>query len=312
MEERIYWAHLASMEGVGGAVLDELIRRFGSIKRAMEAPLHEVSEIPGLDERTAEAICRALQSVELTNAKIEELTGRDIRVITKLDPDYPPRFHLGGNTPPVLYLYGNLTVEDDFCVAIIGSRDCSVVSARRAREYAQYFAKSGITVVTGYAAGVDMNAHLGAIEAGGRTIIIPGCGMDLFDIAPLREVGIEVFSDLKKHAVVISEQPPTADWSPQGSQARNRLVAVQARAVVVIEARLHSSTLDTVNRAQTLGRPIFAQVFAAVSERVMGNEKLLKAGASPLQDQSDLDIITNIIKVGTPVNPGTKFLDTRR
>jgi DNA processing protein len=312
MEETIYWAHLASIEGLGGAVFDQLVRRFGSIKRAMQAPLHEVQEIPGLSERTAEAICRAFQSVDVTEAKLEELIGKGVRAITKLDTDYPSRLQLAPNPPPVLYQVGNLILEDDFSVAIIGSRDSSSVSEKRARDYGQHFAKAGVTVVTGYAPGVDMQAHLGAIEAGGRTIIIPGCGVDCLDISPLNEVGIFELGDIAKHGVLITEQPPTSEWSPQGSQARNRLVAVQSRAVIVIEARLHSSTLNTVERAQNLGRPIFAQVFATISERVMGNEKLLNSGAAAIQSLDDLNAIIEIIKVGSPIKPTKQFLDTRR
>jgi len=101
MEDVVYWAHLASIEGVGGAIVDQLLKRFGSIKRALEAPLNEVQEIPGLDERTAEAICRA-------NQKITEIAKRGVRVITKLDSDYPSRLREAANPPPLIYQIGGL------------------------------------------------------------------------------------------------------------------------------------------------------------------------------------------------------------
>ena len=305
MEDVVYWAHLASVEGVGGAIFDQLLKRFGSIKRAMEAPLDQVQEIPGLDERTAEAICRAHQTLEVTRAKITEIAKRGVRVITKLDSDYPSRLREAANPPPLVYQIGAFRPQDERAVAIIGSRECSEVSGKRAREYARSFVKFGLTVVTGYAFGVDINAHLGALEAGGRTVIIPGCGVNIFDFEPLKPVNISSFDDLVKQAVVITEQPPDADWSARSSLARNRLVAAFARAVLVIESRLHSSTLDTVSRAQALGRPVFAQSFGTISERVMGNEKLLKEGAGMVQNEEDLRQIVDLVR-GQARNKGQK------
>lgn len=296
MEEMIYWAHLATVEGVGGAIFDQLLKRFGSIKRALQAPLDEVLDIPGLDARTAEAICRAQQTLEATRAKVKELVQRGVHVVTKLDADYPPRLREAANPPPLLYLVGELRAQDESCVAIIGSRECSDVSAKRAREYAKILAKFGISVVSGYAFGVDINAHKGALEKGGRTVIIPGCGVNVFDFEPLKPLNLASFDELVKQAVVISEQPPDEDWSARSALARNRLVAAQARAVLVIEARLHSSTLDTVSRAKNLGRPIFAQRFAAISEKVMGNEMLLREGAGVIQNADDLGKIVNVVK----------------
>lgn len=296
IDERVHWAHLAAVEGVGSAIFDQLQKRFGSIRRAMEAPLDEVLDIPGLDERTAEAVCRARQTLDATRAKIEEITKQGVRVITKMDSDYPPRFRQAVNPPPLLYQIGEWRPQDDRAVAVIGSRDCSDISAKRAREYAQFFAASGLTVVSGYASGVDTSGHIGALEGGGRTVIIPGCGVEVFDLDPLKPVGVTSRQELAKHAVIITEQPPDADWSARASLARNRLVAAQASAVLVIEARLHSSTLDTVSRAQKLGRPIFTQVFATVTERVMGNEMLRKEGAGEIHDANDLQKIVDLVK----------------
>ncbi len=296
MDEVIYWAHLASVEGVGGAIFEQLQKRFGSIKRALEAQLDEVLEIPGLDERTAEAICRARHTLESTQKKIEDITRRGVRLITKMDADYPPRFLQAVNPPPLIYQIGERRPEDDAAVAIIGSRECSEVSARRAREYAKVFAEAGLCVVSGYAFGVDIHGHIGALEGGGRTIIIPGCGVNLFTVDPLKPSGITSLEELVKHAVVITEQSPDADWSARSSLARNRLVAAQAQAVLVIEARLHSSTLDTVSRARKLGRPVFTQVFASVTEKVMGNEILRKEGAGEINDAGDLDKIIAAVR----------------
>lgn len=296
MEETVYWAHLAATEGVGGALFDELLKRFGSIKRALESPVDQIREIPQMDAPTAEALCRAGQTLAATQVKLAALSRLGMRVMTKLDNHYPAFLRQAVNPPPVIYLVGDWQPADDLSVALIGSRECTVTSSRRAREYAQHLARQGLTVISGYAEGVDISAHLGALEAGGRTIIIPGCGADHFDFSPLQRVGISTFRELAERAVWLSEQPPGADWSSQGSLARNRLVAAGARAVLVIEARLPSSTLDTVARAQALGKPIFTQVFGTITQRVMGNEKLRKEGAGAVQSNEDLDALVQLLR----------------
>jgi DNA processing protein len=296
MEEVVYWAHLAAIEGVGDAIFDPLLKRFGSIKRAMEASREEVLEIPGFDERTAEAVGQASQTIGATEAKLLELSQQGVRVLTKMDADFPQRFREAVNPPPIVYQIGQMQPKDQPAVAIIGSRECSEVSAKRALEYGAYLAKHNIAVVSGYAFGVDINGHIGAIEGGGRTIIVPGCGVNVFNLDPLKPVGISTFEELGKNGVVVTEEPPEEDWSARSSLARNRLVAAYASALLVIEARLHSSTLDTVEKGQKLGRPIFSQSFGTISERVMGNEKLRKEGAGMIDNAQSLDKIIEAIK----------------
>ncbi len=312
MEETAYWAHLAAIEGIGGAIFDQLQKRFGSIKRAFEAPLDEVLDIPGLDARSAEAICRAGQTLKATEEKLKELAGRGVKVITKMESEYPPRLREAVNPPPVIYQMGKLQPDDNKAVAIIGSRECSEVSAKRSRDYAKYFAEKGIAVVSGYAVGVDINAHIGTIEGGGRTVIIPGCGVDMLDIEPFDVIDIHSREKLLDSAVVISEQPPDGEWTARASLARNRLVAAHASVVIVMEARLHSSTLDTVSRAQKLGRPVFVQNFGTISERVMGNEKLHKEGVVMIQDAGDLDEIVKIIEGSDTTGKSKKRVDDLR
>ncbi|RJP77665.1 MAG: hypothetical protein C4524_08050 [Candidatus Zixiibacteriota bacterium] len=289
MDETVYWAHLAAVEGVGGALIDELIKRFGSLKRAMEAPLDQVKEIPNLDARTAEAVCRAAHTLPATRAKMAALAKLGLRVVIRLDNAYPPRLRQAFNPPPVIYLAGEFQPGDRRTVAIIGSRQCSDISARRAREYAAELARAGLTVVSGYAPGVDEAAHRGTLEAGGRTIVVPGCGAERFDFTPLADQGVASFADLAGRGVWLSEQPPEAGWSGQGSLARNRLVAALAGVLLVIEAQTHSSTLNTVERGIALGRPVFVQDFATLTQRVMGNEALKREGAGIIRTAADLD-----------------------
>ncbi len=312
MDETSYWAHLAAIEGTGAALFDALLQRFGSIKRALEAPLNQLEEIPRLDGRTREALARARQTLPATQAKIAALARLGIQVKTMLDNSYPAFLRMAPSFPPVIYQAGELQSGDEQTVALIGSRDCTQATVKRAKEYAGFFAQQGLTVISGYAEGVDLSAHLGALQAGGRTIIIPGCGTDHFDFTPLQPLGIGKFSDLAQRGIWISEQPPEADWSSQGSLARNRLVAAGARVILILEARLQSSTLDTVTRARALGKPIFVQSFSTISQRVMGNEKLRREGAELIQEKKDLDRIVDHVKGSVPKGKKLASDDPRR
>lgn len=296
MEEAFYWAHLASLAELTPDAFDLLLQYFGSITGAFRATPGEISAIPGLKDSAIAVLNRARETLESSVKGFLHLRAQGCRFISRLDEDYPPRF-LDADPPPlVIYQFGEMQEQDSHSVAIIGSRDCTEASARRAQEYAWILVQHGLTVVSGYADGIDIKGHCGALAGGGRTIIIPGCGVNHFDFTPLRYLGITMFADFEKKSVLISEQTPDAPWSSQGCLARNRLVAAQAKALLVIEARTGSSTLNTVSRAQKLGRPIFVQISKKPFDRFSGNEFLRRGGAGIIRDVGDLERIVEVVK----------------
>jgi len=221
-----------------------------------------------------------------------------IRRIETNAPEFPARLRQAVNPPEAIFVTGALRPEDDYAVAMIGSRDCSLESAQRARKYAGYLVSQGLVIVSGYATGVDLNAHLGALQAGGRTIIIPGCSLDRFDFHPLYSVNLRSLSDLGERALLISELPERTDWSVATCLARNRLVAAQARALLVLEAQIGSSTLNTVEHGLQLGRPVFAQTLLKDDPRGSGNAWLLASGkAQAIANLKSLDAIIEVVKL---------------
>ncbi len=297
-EEAVCWAHLNHKFHIDSPVFESLIEHFGSVRAAMEVPGIDLESVAGLDPRLAEAIAGALTEISGMAAQLEDLRVRGFKIITSASSNYPARLRLAENPPPVLYQLGELRTQDDIAAAIIGSRDCSETSGKQAHEYAGYMAENGLTIVSGYASGIDINGHRGALEAGGRTIIIPGCGVDRFDLAPLGPAGIHSFDDLTENAVLISEQPPDAEWSWPACRDRNRLVAAWACALLVVEAQLQSSTLDTVLKAQRLARPIFALGSDSETERMSGNQMLLEQGAGRIESRDDLWALIDEVRPG--------------
>jgi DNA processing protein len=158
--------------------------------------------------------------------------------------------------PDHLYTRGS-TLADALrapTVAVVGARACSGYGAQVARTLAGELAAAGLTVVSGMARGVDAEAHRGALDAGGLTIAVLGCGIDRDYPAAHAELARRI----AEQGGVVSEYEPGVEPAPWRFPARNRIIAALADAVVIVEARNHSGALITVDLAMEIGRPIYA------------------------------------------------------
>jgi DNA processing protein len=196
-----------------------------------------------------------------------------------LDPLFPARLRELPEVPAGLYFRGRLPGPHERGVAIVGSRSAALASARRTSAMAAELATAGFFVVSGGALGIDAAAHRGALEAGGVTFAVLGCGVDV--VYPERHG--QLFDEIALRGGLLSEypagSPPRAGCFP----VRNRIVAALAEAVVVIEARQRSGALITARRARQLGRPLFAVPGSA------GTDELLVAGlASAVEDGAQI------------------------
>ena len=205
--------------------------------------------------------------------------------ISRRDRDYPPllaelhdppgRLYVRGGPPDVLALPA---------VAVVGARSCSSYGSQVARELARDLAAAGVVVVSGMARGIDAEAHRGALEAGGRTVAVLGCGID----RDYPRVHAELARRIAASAAVVSEYPPGIEPAPWRFPARNRVIAGLARATVVVEARERSGALITADFALELGRDVFAVPGEVTSGLSAGTNDLLRQGAAPLLTPEDL------------------------
>jgi DNA processing protein len=177
-----------------------------------------------------------------------------------------------------------LEVLDAPAVAIVGARTCSPYGAQVARTIGRELADAGLIVVSGLARGIDAEAHRGALEAGGRTVAVLGCGIDRDYPASHADLA----GRIRASGLIVSEYGPGVEPAPWRFPARNRIVAGLAQATVVVEARERSGALITADLALEEGREVFAVPGEITSALSAGTNRLLALGATPLLEAADV------------------------
>jgi DNA processing protein len=169
-------------------------------------------------------------------------------------------------------------------VAIVGARSCSPYGAQVARTLGREFGAAGLVVVSGLARGIDGEAHRGALEAGGVTVAVLGCGVDRDYPASHAELAGRISAS----GLVVSEYAPAVEPAPWRFPARNRIIAGLAQATVVVEAGERSGALITADFALEEGREVFACPGEITSTLSAGTNALLRLGATPLTEAADV------------------------
>jgi DNA processing protein len=214
------------------------------------------------------------------------LAAGGFRFLARSAPPFPPLLRAIHDPPPGLFVRGDAQVEllSRPAVAIVGARACSGYGASAARTLARDVARAGLTIVSGLARGIDAEAHRGALEAGGTTIAVLGCGIDRDYPAAHAELARRIAST----GLIVAEYAPGVEPAPWRFPARNRIVAGLAEATVVVEARERSGALITADLALEEGREVFAVPGEITSALSAGTNALLKLGASPLTCAADV------------------------
>jgi DNA processing protein len=215
-----------------------------------------------------------------------ELRARGLRFLPRSDPLFPPLLRAIHDPPVGVFLRGCAAPEllQLPAVAVVGARACSAYGAHAARMLGRELAAAGLVVVSGLARGVDGEAHRGALEAGGATVAVLGCGIDRDYPAAHRELAERV----AETGLVVAEYAPGVEPAPWRFPARNRIIAGLAQATVVVEARAASGALITAELALEEGREVFAVPGEITSTLSAGSNALLRVGATPLTQTSDV------------------------
>ena len=208
----------------------------------------------------------------------------EIEVITRENPAYPALLKGIKNPPPQLYCCGDCTLMKNRSVAVVGSRTSTVYGRKTAAAISRRLAASGVTVVSGMALGIDASAHEGALDAGGKTIAVLGCGPDICYPPENRTL----MAEIRRYGLIVSEYSPGTPANRYNFPNRNRIISGICEATVVVQARNRSGALITAELAAEQGREIFAVPGNIDSPYNLGNNRLIKEGASPLICTDDI------------------------
>jgi DNA processing protein len=192
------------------------------------------------------------------------------------DDAYPENLRLTRCPPVALAVQGELKPSDSMAVAIVGTRKASVYGLAVARQLARSLAASGVTIVSGGAHGIDTSAHKGALEGGGRTIVVLGCGIDRVYPAANRDL----FRSAAKSGAVVSQFACGTKPDYWRFPIRNEVIAGLSRAVVVVEAPEGSGSLSTASSAAHEGRHVFAATGPVDEVSFRGSFALINDGAT--------------------------------
>jgi len=273
--ERFARLRLARTDRIGPVAFSQLLQRFGTAVRAVEA-------LPDLVRRGGGA------SYSLADAgRVEAELAAGDRVGAQLvllgDAAYPAPLAAVDPPPPVLWALGDVGLMARPCIAVVGARVASAGGQRIARGLAQQLGEAGHVVVSGLARGVDAAAHLGALPTG--TVAVLGGGVD--DIYPPDNA--ELYRQVVARGCVISENPMGARAQARDFPRRNRIISGLSRGVIVVEAEIRSGSLITARLAAEQGRDVFAVPGSPLDPRSRGPNDLLRQGAILCEGLEDVE-----------------------
>jgi DNA processing protein len=275
-DPRRYWVAWNLVKGIGAVRFRTLLSAFGDAQSAWQASPEALREA-GLGEKVTGNVAKMRTQISLDKVW-EKLEAGNIQVLTWDDEAYPRRLKEIDQPPPVLYLRGNLLPEDEWAVAIVGTRRVTAYGRQVAEEMASGLARNGVTVISGLARGVDSIAHQAAIDAGGRTIAVLGTGVDQIYPPENRRLAEQIL----QQGALVSDYPLGTPPDGINFPPRNRIISGLSLAVVIVEAGLTSGALITASFAAEQGRDVFAVPGNITAAQSQGTNRLIQDGATPL------------------------------
>ncbi|MFH0960880.1 MAG: DNA-processing protein DprA [Pseudomonadota bacterium] len=278
------WLALERIPLVGPLTIAKLVDAFGCPREILKANARSIRLRTGLSERLSNSIsCFKPESTEIERdlATLEQLNAR---VLTRWDEGYPKNLKDIYDPPALLFVRGSLLPVDTEAVAVVGTRNPTRYGVELAKSITGHLVRSNFTVVSGLARGIDTTCHLSALKAGGRTIAVLGCGLD---ISYPRENESLIERIVESGAVISEFRPGTAPLKTNFFR-RNRIVSGLSRAVVVVQASRKSGSLITASHALDQNRDVFAVPGNVTDERSRGPHYLIKQGAGLVESAEDI------------------------
>jgi DNA processing protein len=260
-----------------------LLEHFGSADCVLAATRERLQAVSGVGRKIAEKITQARQDFDAA-AELALCRSQGVTVVPRGDPCYPPPLENIPDPPALLYVKGEIVSRDQIAIAVVGSRHGTPYGTRIAERLATALARTGFTIVSGLARGIDAAAHRGALKAGGRTIAVLANG--LASVYPPEHE--ELARAVAAAGALVSEMPmrqgPMAGLFTQ----RNRIISGLSLGVVVVEATPRSGSLSTAGHAMEQNREVFAVPGPADSLASRGCHRLIRDGARLVETVDDI------------------------
>jgi len=272
---------LLRIRGLGATKIKRLIDEFGSAHAIIEADRQTLAQLLG--DTIADRILKCTQDPAVRR-NLEKIAQLKVKYFIYGEENYPQRLRNIPAPPPVLFYYGELKVQDERAVAVVGTRRPSPDGVFMAEKIARGLAEAGVTVVSGLATGIDSIAHRAALAAGGRTIAVLGNGPDMIYPPQNRKLARQIV----RQGAVMTEFPPGTRPERYNFPRRNRIISGLSLGVVMVEGGADSGALITANHALEQGREVFAVPGSPTRKTTAGNNKLLKDGAIPITSAEEI------------------------
>ena len=274
--------HLA--EGVGAVIYRRLVDAFGDADAVVAAPQSQWRKVQGVGEKLTRAI--AAVTDQQVSEEFAEAERHGVEILCLEDDSYPTALKAIYNPPPMLYVRGRLEGADAVAMAIVGARRCTHYGLEQAERFGQLLGRAGFTIVSGGARGIDTAAHRGAIDAGGRTVVVMGCGLSQVYPAENEKLFEQIVADGR--GAMVSELPMRTAVLGGNFPTRNRIISGLSLGVLIIEAARRSGSLITAREADEQGRVVFAVPGRVDSPTSQGVNRLIRDGAILVQDLDDV------------------------
>ncbi len=282
MGEKEYLLWLSRIRSLSTQKQHELLEYFYSAENVFLATRVELQEVPNISLKIINEIINN-QHVEIIQKYLDELENFKISFFTLCCDIYPKNLLDMISPPLAMYYIGEIPVADLY-ISIIGSRRCTEYGKFVAHKFSKELAKENIVVISGMALGADTIAHVGCLEGGGKTIAVVGSGLDIC----YPRTNEKLMGKIINNGCVMSEYPPGTQPLAGNFPMRNRIISALSDGLIVVEAAYKSGTMITVDHALEQGRTVFTVPGNITSKNSQGTNHLLRQGAIPLTDISDI------------------------
>jgi DNA processing protein len=283
MSELKYWLGFNLVKGIGPAKLQALIDYFGSPAGAWQASALQLKKI-GLDRRAIDNLLEARSQLDLDEC-LAQVKAAAITLVHWQSADYPTYLREIPGPPPLLYMQGEMTEIDQWAVAVVGTRRLTRYGRQVTRDLVRGLVRSGVTIVSGLARGIDAVAHKTALECGGRTLAVLGSGLDHIYPAEHRTLAQRIGEG---RGAVLTEYGLGVKPEAKNFPPRNRVISGLSLGTIVVEAGERSGALITANFALEQNREVFAVPGNVNSPASKGTNRLIQEGAKLVMHVDDV------------------------